>query len=110
LVSEVERELFQANITSTATVPIIVSSDEVSPSWWSGVTERGWIRIDHIGEQTEEKYGEWFIPILDIVIQSLAIGFVGTKSSTLSAVSAKRVQDWNGGLSKILSWWPELRG
>ena len=37
------------------------------------------------------------MPILDIVSQSLAIGFVGTQHSTLSLVSARRVEDWNDG-------------
>jgi hypothetical protein len=34
---------------------------------------------------------------VDVVSQSLAMGFVGTVHSTFSLVSARRVDEWNDG-------------
>jgi hypothetical protein len=51
------------------------------------------------------KYGEWYAPVVDIAAQSLGVGFVGTKESTVSLVSSRRVQDWNNGVVKMVSFW-----
>jgi hypothetical protein len=67
------------------------------------VRENGWVHFDHEEEGTLEKYGEWYPPVVDIVAQSLATGFVGTIDSTFSLVSARRVEDWNNGPTVLLS-------
>lgn len=41
--------------------------------------------------------------LIDAVVQSMGIGFVGTARSTMSLVAAKRVEDWNGGISRQVS-------
>lgn len=64
----------------------------------------GWKTIDHKAENTLELYGEWYLPIIDIVAQSLALGFVGTGQSTVSIMSQKRVEDWNHGVTRIVKW------
>jgi hypothetical protein len=61
------------------------------------------VQFNHEEEGTLEKYGEWYLPIVDIVAQSMATGFVGTASSTFSLVSARRVEDWNGGPTVLVS-------
>lgn len=40
---------------------------------------------------------------MDSVIHSKAIGFVGTKRSSMSRVSGLRVRDWNGGVTRMVS-------
>jgi len=82
---------------------VILMSDEKDPKFWEEVKEIGWVRFDHEQEGTLEKYGEWYLPLIDIVAQSMATGFVGTKSSTFSLVSARRVEDWNNGPTLLLS-------
>jgi hypothetical protein len=63
----------------------------------------GWIRIDHVGHQTVERYGTWYPIVVDIVVQSYAMGLVGTEDSTFSMVSQLRVQDWNGGVVRSVN-------
>lgn len=42
--------------------------------------------------------------MLDSVIQSNSIGFVGTDRSTFSILSMRRVVDWNEGVVKMVRW------
>ena len=73
--------------------------DEKDPAFWSEVRSYGWVYFNHTEEQTLEKLGEYYLPIVDIVSQSLALGFVGTVGSTFSLLSARRVEEWNDGSS-----------
>ncbi|KAF8973016.1 hypothetical protein BDZ97DRAFT_645557 [Flammula alnicola] len=78
---------------------VIVMSDEQSPAFWDDVQNHGWSFINHTREETVENFGEWFPPIIDTVIQSFAVGLIGTKGSTFSLVGERRVKDWNGGFT-----------
>lgn len=78
--------------------PLIMFTDEESRKFWDEVELLGWLHIDHTSLQTLERFGEWYPPLIDIVVQSYAMGFVGTEDSTFSMVSQKRVVDWNGGV------------
>lgn len=71
--------------------------DEEDLSYWSEVRAHGWVYFNHTEEKTLDKLGEWFLPVVDIVSQSLAIGFIGKEHSTFSLLSARRVEDWNDG-------------
>jgi len=77
---------------------LIVHTDEKSDVFWNNVKAKGWLYVNHTQEQTLERFGEWYPPLIDIVMQSFAVGFVGTKDSTFSLVGERRVQDWNGGI------------
>jgi hypothetical protein len=72
-------------------------TDESDPAFWSEVRAYGWVYFNHTEEKTLERLGEWYLPIVDVVSQSLAMGFVGTSASTFSLLSARRVEEWNGG-------------
>lgn len=76
--------------------------DELDPNFWAQVKAVGWKHIDHKVEQTVENHGEWYAPVVDIVAQSLGSGFVGTKSSTVSLLSARRVEYWNQGVIRLV--------
>jgi len=78
---------------------VLVMSDEVSPEFWEEVRNEGWFHINHTTERTLERHGEWYPPIIDIVAQSYAVGFVGTEDSTFSLVGQRRVESWNGGVT-----------
>ncbi|KAJ2914442.1 hypothetical protein MD484_g5969, partial [Candolleomyces efflorescens] len=84
---------------------VLVASDETDPSFWSEVTSYGWKHLNHTAERTHERYGEWYPILLDIVAQSMAVGFVGTQGSTFSLISARRVEDWNSGESVMVSYY-----
>jgi hypothetical protein len=42
--------------------------------------------------------------VLDVVIQSKGIGFVGTERSTMSLIAKRRVETWNKGVSRIFKF------
>ncbi|KAG8888922.1 hypothetical protein FRB98_006464 [Tulasnella sp. 332] len=84
-------------------VEVIVASDEREASWWEAVGALGWKHIDHIVEETVEKYPG----IIDAAILSRGAGFVGTAQSTMSLVADKRVKDWGNGPARNVRWgWP----
>ncbi|KAL0574626.1 hypothetical protein V5O48_007322 [Marasmius crinis-equi] len=86
---------------------ILVASNEAAENteFWDQIKKLGWTWVNHGegGEQTLYKYGEWYAPILDVAIQSMSIGFVGSRGSTFSLVSARRVEEWNDGIFRMAS-------
>ncbi|KAJ3513915.1 hypothetical protein NLJ89_g2685 [Agrocybe chaxingu] len=94
-VESVQKELLEKKGIQVERV--VLMSDELDSKFWEETHKLGWSRFDHREERTLEKYGEWYPPLIDSVAQSMAAGFVGTGDSTYSLVSARRVEDWNGG-------------
>lgn len=74
--------------------------DETNPDFWAQVQAQGWMHINHTEERTEEVYSAWYPALVDNVVQSLGVGFVGTDQSTFSLVSKRRVEDWNNGATR----------
>ncbi|ETW87012.1 hypothetical protein HETIRDRAFT_307790 [Heterobasidion irregulare TC 32-1] len=83
---------------------VVMLSDEREPGWWDAVRLLGWYTPDHIAEDTTAKYGRWYPLLIDAVIQSSGIGFVGTDTSTMSVLARRRVQDWHGGAVRTVKW------
>ncbi|KAJ3568045.1 hypothetical protein NP233_g5974 [Leucocoprinus birnbaumii] len=71
---------------------VIMTSDERDESWWQQVAEQGWYKVDHSG--TAERYNAWYPVLIDAVIQSGGVGFLGTDRSTMSILARRRVQSW----------------
>ncbi|KAF5321847.1 hypothetical protein D9619_001469 [Psilocybe cf. subviscida] len=82
---------------------VIVMSDDETPEFWDDVQAQGWLLINHTAEATVERFGNWYPPLIDAIVHSYAIGFVGTKGSTFSLVGERRVHDWNGGATREVS-------
>ncbi|KAF7979782.1 hypothetical protein HWV62_40818 [Athelia sp. TMB] len=85
---------------------VIVISDEPDPAWWAEVSARGWLHIDHspAGEDTDAKHGVWYTALIDMVTPTLGMGFVGTEASTMSMHARRRVEEWNGGVTRTVKW------
>jgi hypothetical protein len=101
---------------------VIMTSDERDPAWWADVAAQGWLTVDH--SNTAELYGNWWVPchlsfifsflidlafnrypvLIDAVIQSSGVGFVGTYHSTMSILAARRVETWNNGVYRQVQW------
>jgi len=79
------------------------SPDETDAAFWEEMHSFGWSRIDHEAERTEERYGKWYVMLIDNVALSMGVGFVGSGSSTFSLLNARRVEDWNDGITEIVS-------
>jgi len=71
-------------------------------TWWEDVVAQGWFRVDH--SETVEIYGAWYPVLIDAVIQSSGVGFVGTDRSTMSILARRRVQSWQDGVVRTLKW------
>ncbi|KAI0308147.1 hypothetical protein B0F90DRAFT_1680537 [Multifurca ochricompacta] len=83
---------------------IIMLSDEEDPAWWDSIRMVGWYTIDHVAEDTVNKYGRWYPVLIDAVIQSSGIGIIGMQQSTMSLLAGRRVQDWHNGVFKSVKW------
>jgi len=81
---------------------VVVTSDERNATWWREVAQLGWFAPDH--SETKEKYGEWYPVLIDAVIQSQGVGFVGTDRSTMSIIAARRVESWQKGPYRQVKW------
>ncbi|KAF8334342.1 uncharacterized protein EI90DRAFT_3051896, partial [Cantharellus anzutake] len=91
------RSEFQEPGSDIASIPVIMTSDETDQSFWDGVRGYGWKMIDHSpnGEDTAAKHGPWY---------PHGHGFVGTAGSTMSIIASRRVEDWQGGVSREVAW------
>ena len=100
---------------------VIMTSDERDETWWDLVKAQGWYRLDH--SNTAAQYGRWFVllflfplmrtsppvvvrypVIVDAVVQSKGMGFVGTDRSTFSIFARRRVEDWQRGATRTVKW------
>lgn len=99
---------------------VIMTSDERDEAWWDLVKAQGWYRVDH--SNTAVQYGRWFVlpslfpslrtspavvrypVIIDAVVQSKGMGFVGTDRSTFSILARRRVEDWQRGVTRTVKW------
>ncbi|KAH8835542.1 hypothetical protein DL96DRAFT_1666280 [Flagelloscypha sp. PMI_526] len=99
-VQEVKDELMEKH--GLAVEHVIMTSDERDEAWWKDVATFGWHRIDH--SITAAEHGPWYPVLIDAVIQSLASGLVGTDGSTMSLIAARRVADWQHGVTRMVKW------
>lgn len=78
----------------------LIALDDLSPALWEDVKNQGWYGVDHTRFETVNRMGEWYPILLDSVMQSMAMGLVGTTGSTFSMISKRRIHDWNGGFGR----------
>jgi len=81
---------------------VVMTSDERNATWWREVAEMGWFTPDH--SNTKALYGDWYPVLIDAVIQSQGVGFVGTDRSTMSIVAARRAESWQKAPSRLVKW------
>ncbi|KAF8813882.1 hypothetical protein BYT27DRAFT_7131069 [Phlegmacium glaucopus] len=101
-VNDVVAEIRSSRDLVPRALQVLVMSDEVSPQFWEEVRQEGWYHINHTTERTLERFGEWYPPLIDVVMQSYAVGFVGTEDSTFSLIGQRRVEHWNGGVVRTV--------
>lgn len=89
------------NVMLTLVPPL----DESDSMFYDEVRSYGWTFLNHTSERTAELYGEWHPILIDKVSLSMGIGFVGTDSSTFSILNARRVEDWNNGVTVLLNYY-----
>jgi len=88
--------------SSTKPVPVLFTTDSAEPALLRKLSNLGWVYVNHVEFATQARFGGWMPAVLDSAILSRASGFVGTKQSTFSYVTARRVESWNKGVSIIV--------
>ena len=74
-------------------------TNEQDPTFWQEIESFGWTCLNYITERATECLGEWYSLLIDKVVLSLGVGFVGTLASTFSILNARRVENRNGGIA-----------
>ncbi|PPQ78032.1 hypothetical protein CVT25_015577 [Psilocybe cyanescens] len=99
-VEEVKQEILDRK--GVVVEHVVMTSDERNATWWEGVTAQGWFGLDH--SQTVDLYGDWYPVLIDAIVQSEGLGFVGTDRSTMSILARRRVQSWKDGAGRMVKW------
>jgi hypothetical protein len=100
-------------------------------SYLSEIKAKGWHLIDHVALKTKEKMGHWGPTLIDVVALSLGEAFIGawrvlidsrpsslqcpvtdpssvwpppegTAGSTMSILTMRRIQEWQGGFATLV--------
>jgi len=100
-ISEIQEEVHER----LGVVPrhVVMLSDEQDPIWWDSIRDAGWFTTSDVSEDAA-KYGRWYPLLVDAVIQSSAVGVIGTTGSTMSILAGRRVEDWQNGVYKEVKW------
>ncbi|KAJ2914438.1 hypothetical protein MD484_g5967, partial [Candolleomyces efflorescens] len=101
LAKKIQDQIFETQKIRVTTV--YVASDERDLSFWQEIESFGWTYLNHTTERTTERLGEWYPLLIDKIALSLGVGFVGTSASTFSILNARRVEDWNGGITDYVN-------
>ncbi|GAA6026499.1 hypothetical protein JCM8202_002917 [Rhodotorula sphaerocarpa] len=83
-------------------LPVLFTTDSDDPVFLTRIAKLGWIHVNHIDFATAARFGGWYPDMLDAVLLSRSVGFVGTRMSTFSHLAARRVESWNHGITTIV--------
>ncbi|EPQ60426.1 hypothetical protein GLOTRDRAFT_124182 [Gloeophyllum trabeum ATCC 11539] len=100
----IQADLLASRNISVPAAHVLMTSDEQDAAWWAQVRAMGWRWIDHGAEETAARLGRWYPVLVDAVVQSGGVGFVGTDRSTMSLMAQRRVEDWQGGVTRTVKW------
>ncbi|KAL7416726.1 hypothetical protein BDY24DRAFT_412220 [Mrakia frigida] len=99
-ISNIRQEFIDEGRSDSKSWPVVVTTDERDPKYLAELTSLGWTLVDHAA--LRKTHGIWFPALVDNVLLSLGQGFVGTATSTMSILAARRVEDWNGGKAQLV--------
>ncbi|KAK4053924.1 hypothetical protein OIO90_003761 [Microbotryomycetes sp. JL221] len=81
---------------------VLVTTDVVDIGFRGEIAAAGWTLVDYDDLEMKQRFGQWMPQMLDPVIHSKAVAFVGTKGSTQSLLSGLRVKKWRGGSADLV--------
>jgi len=106
-VKEIQEELLSKKDLHVRHV-VFSSDDDESSGLYKEAASLGWKRLAFDKDDAEmalrKTLSGWTTTLMDPVLHSLAVGFVGTETSTYSLLSKLRVEDWNGGVIRTVKW------
>ncbi|GAA5984875.1 hypothetical protein JCM11641_005448 [Rhodosporidiobolus odoratus] len=87
---------------SARTLNVLVSTDIKDLGFLGELSNLGWTVLEYEDLELRERFGTYQSEILDQVIESRASGFVGTRGSPQSTLSALRVRTWRNGPTELV--------
>ncbi|BGP16396.1 hypothetical protein JCM10213_004047 [Rhodosporidiobolus nylandii] len=87
---------------SARTLNVVVSTDVKDLGFLGELSNLGWTLLDYDELEATERFGQWPPEVMDQVIESKAAGFVGTRGSPQSTLSALRVRTWRNGPTELI--------
>ncbi|KAM0749751.1 hypothetical protein T439DRAFT_326630 [Meredithblackwellia eburnea MCA 4105] len=84
-------------------LPVLFVTDSDDQQFLKRLSKMGWIHVNHRHFATVPRFGGWYPTILDAAVLSRGVGFVGTSQSQFSTLAARRVETWNGGVTRIVA-------
>jgi len=96
-VAEIRARLVAQHGKRWAAVPVVFATDSHEQDYLVRLRALGWLHLDHARWETKERLGGWYPAHLDLAVLSGASGFVGSRLSSFSSLTARRVESWQGG-------------
>jgi hypothetical protein len=87
---------------SARTLSVVVSTDVKDLGFLGELSNLGWTLLDYDDLEIRERFGAWAPELMDQAIESRASGFVGTRGSSQSTLSALRVRTWRSGATELV--------
>ncbi|GAA5850377.1 hypothetical protein JCM8547_001852 [Rhodosporidiobolus lusitaniae] len=87
---------------SARTLSVVVSTDIKDLGFLGELVNLGWTLLDYDDLELRERFGAWAPELMDQAIESRAAGFVGTRGSPQSTLSALRVRTWRSGPTELV--------
>ncbi|GAA5866862.1 hypothetical protein JCM1840_004293 [Sporobolomyces johnsonii] len=87
---------------SARTLSVVVSTDVKDLAFLGELSHLGWTVLDYDDLELKERFGTWSPEVLTQAIESRAAGFVGTRGSPQSTLSALRVRAWHKGPTELV--------
>jgi hypothetical protein len=84
------------------TLSVVVSTDIQDLGWRGELASAGWTLLDYEDLELKQRFGAWLPEIMDGVIQSKAVAFVGTRGSAESTLAALRVHAWRRAPTELV--------
>lgn len=81
---------------------VVVSTDIKDLAFLGELANLGWTVLDYEDLEIRERFGRWDPQLMDQAIESRASGFVGTRGSAQSTISALRVRTWRSGPTELI--------
>ncbi|GAA5963618.1 hypothetical protein JCM8115_002051 [Rhodotorula mucilaginosa] len=81
---------------------VVVSTDIKDLAFLGELANLGWTVLDYDDLEIRERFGRWDPQLMDQAIESRASGFVGTRGSAQSTISALRVRTWRSGPTELI--------
>jgi len=88
------------------TLGVLVSTDVSDLGFLGELAGLGWTVLDYADLELRQRFGSFSAEVMDSVIHSRAVGFVGTRGSPEATLAALRVHSWRTGPVELLGVLP----